>query len=228
MPAEFDDYAPTSFLTDMKSILVLFFAVILTSCAVFDKYDDNKHTWYHKSLTKEEKQNLETEDYIVKNWIGKNSNGDFSKGRLLILNVNGYYEFIETSIWTEKHSLSASRGWRATLTDSTIYDATGNILFKETYMDEDKDDKGPYLYEKWTSALSDSLRQSITLYYPNGLIKSFEKCTIIDYLRVQADNLKQKRITLLQTFLESGQKCNPSEITYDQWYEPRVRMSNHE
>ena len=211
----------------MKSTLILFFALILTSCAVFDKYDDNKHTWYHKSLTKEEKQKLKTEDYITKNWIGKNSNGDFSKGRLLILSVNKPYEFIETGTWTEKHSLSASKEWRAILTDSTVYDATGNILFKETYMDESKDAKGPYLYEKWTSALSDSLRQSITLYYPNGQIKSFEKCTIMNYLRVQADNQKQKRITFLETFLENGQKCNPNEVSYDQWYEPGVRMSRH-
>lgn len=211
----------------MKSTLLFFFAVILTSCAVFDKYDDNKHTWYHKSLTKEEKQKLKTEDYITKNWIGKNSNGDFSKGRLVILSVNEYYEFIETGTWTERHSVSASKGWRATLTDSTVYDATGNIVFKETYMDENKDAKGPYLYEKWTSVLNDSLRQSITLYYPSGQIKSFEKCTVINYLRVQADNQKQKRFTFLETFLENGQKCNPNELIYDQWYEPGVRMSKH-
>jgi hypothetical protein len=211
----------------MKSTLVLFFALILTSCAVFDKYDDNKHTWYHKSLTKEEKEKLKTEDYITKNWIGKNSNGDFSRGRLVILSVNKPFEFIETGTWTERHTLSASKGWRAILTDSTVYDATGNIIFKEAYMNENKEDKGPYLYEKWTSALSDSLRQSITLYYPNGQIKSFEECTIINYLRVQADNQKQKRITFLETFLENGQKCNPSDVTYDQWYEPGVRMSKH-
>jgi len=211
----------------MRSTLTLFFAIILTSCAVFDKYDDNKHTWYHKSLTKEEKQKLKTEDYITKNWIGKNSNGDFSKGRLVILSVNEPYEFIETGTWSEKHSLSASKGWRATLTDSTVYDATGNILFKETYMDENKDAKGPYLYEKWTSSLSDSLRQNITLYYSNGHVKSFEKCTVIEYLRVLADNQKKKHVTLLETYLESGQKCDPKEIVYDQWYEPGVRMSKH-
>jgi hypothetical protein len=209
----------------MKSTLILFLASILTSCAVFDKYDDNKHTWYHKSLKKEEKQKLKTADYITKNWIGKNSNGDFSKGRLVILAVNKNYEFIETGTWIEKHSLSASKGWRATLTDSTVYDATGNILFKETYMDENNDTKGPYLYEKWTAALSDSLRQSITLYHSNGQIKYFEKCTVINYLRVQADNQKEKRIIFLETFLENGQKCKPNEVIYDQWYEPGVRMS---
>lgn len=211
----------------MKPTLILFFAVILTSCAVFDKYDDNKHTWYHKSLTKEEKQKLKTEDYIFKNWVGKNSNGDFSKGRLVVLSVRDPYDFIETGTWTEKHSLSASKGWTATLTDSTVYDATGNILFKETYMDENNDTKGPYLYEKWTSEFSDSLRQSITLYYPNGQIKSFEKCTTIDYLNVLADNQKEKRVTLLETYLENGQKCDPKEISYDQWYEPGVRMGKH-
>lgn len=211
----------------MKSTLILAFAVVLTGCAVFDKYDDNKHTWYHKSLTKDEKQKLKTEDYIIKNWIGKNSNGDFSKGSLVILSVNEPYEFIETGTWTEKHSLSASKRWRAILTDSTVYDATGNILFKETYMDENNDASGPYLYEQWTSTFSDSLRQSITLYYPNGQIKSFQKCTVIEYLRVQADNLKQKRITFFETFLENGQKCNPNEVIYNQWYEPGVRMNKY-
>jgi hypothetical protein len=211
----------------MKSTSVLLVAILLAGCAVFDKYDDNKYTWYHKSLTKEEKQKLETEDYITKNWLGKNSNGDFTKGRLVILSVNRYYEFIETGTWTEKHSLSASKGWSATLTDSTVYDATGNILFKETYIDENKDDKGPYLYEKWTSTLSDSLRQSITLYYSNGQVKSFERCTTIDYLRVQADSQKQKRVTFLETFLENGKKCEPKELIYDEWYEPGVHMSKH-
>lgn len=211
----------------MKSTPILFFAVILTSCAVFDKYDDNKHTWYHKSLTKEEKQKLKTEDYITKSWIGKNSNGDFSKGILVILSVNKYYEFIETGTWTEKHSLSASKGWRATLTDSTIYDATGNILFKETFMDKTNDTKGPYLYEKWTSSLSDSLRQNITLYYSNGQVKLFEKCTVIEYLRVLGDNQKEKHVTHLETYLENGQKCDPKEISSDQWYDPGVQMSKH-
>jgi len=213
----------------MKSTLIILFAFILTGCAVFDKYKDNKHTWYSKSLTKEERQKLKTEDYIIKNWTGKNSNGDFSKGRLVILNtgIKRYYEFIETGTWTEKHSLSASNGWSANLTDSTVYDSTGNILFKETYMDESKDDKGPYLYEKWTSALGDSLRQNITLYYSNGQVKSFEKCTIIDYLRVLADNQKEKHTTFLETYLENGQKCDPREIVYNQWYEPGVRMSKH-
>jgi hypothetical protein len=94
-------------------------------------------------------------------------------------------------------------------------------------MDESKDSKGPYLYEKWTSSLSDSLRQNITLYYSNGHVKSFEKCTVMEYLRVLTDNQKKKQVTLLETYLENGQKCDPKEIVYDQWYEPGVRMSKN-
>lgn len=108
--------------------------------------------------------------------------------------------------------------------DSIVYDVLGNILFKEKLMDELNDDKGQYLFEKWISTLSDSLRQVVTLYCPNGQIKSIEKLTVIDHKNLVSDRYKEKRLTSIETYLENGQKCEPSELTYDMWYEPGTRM----
>lgn len=211
----------------MKNLIFISItSLILSACAVFDKYDDNKHTWYHASLTKAEKDTIKSERIITKKWYGRNSNGDFSKGDLYVIEtgIKNYYEFIETGVWVESHSASAAKGWKAKIKDSIVYDVMGNIVFKEKLMDELNDNKGQYLIEKWTSTLSDSFRQIVTLYYSNGQIKSIEKFTVIDNKNLVSDRDKEKRLTSIETYLENGQKCPPSELTYDMWYEPGTRM----
>lgn len=47
-------------------IFISITSLILPSCAVFDKYGDNKHTWYHASLTKAEKDSIKSERLITK------------------------------------------------------------------------------------------------------------------------------------------------------------------
>jgi len=204
----------------------MFIAVSISSCAVFDKYQDNTHTWYHASLTKAEKNSIEMNGWITKKWEGKNTNGDFSEGKLYVRKTwtKNYYEFIETGLWTERHSASASKGWKAIIKDSIVYDASGNILFKEKVMDELNDSKGQFIIEKWTSTLADSLRQTVTVFYSNGQIKSRETFTVLEYKLIESDERKEKRLTSIETYLENGNKCSPSELTYDLWYEPGTRM----
>jgi hypothetical protein len=207
----------------MRNLAFVFILTFtLTGCAVFDKYYDNTDTWYHASLSKSEKDSI----FITKKWYGRNSNGDFSKGELLIKDtpVKNCYEFIPTGTWTEKHTASASKGWEAIIKDSTVYDMMGNILFKEKYMDELGDNKGQYLYEKWTSTLSDSLRQTVILYYPNGQIKSKENFTTINYKYLVSDSKKEKWLTGFEAYQQNGQKCSMEDLSYDQWYEPATRM----
>jgi hypothetical protein len=200
--------------------------ITISSCAVFDKYSNNKHTWYHASLSKVEKDSIKSNGLIVKKWEGRNSNGDFSIGKLYVVEtkIKNHYTFIETGIWTEKHSASATKGWKALIKDSTTYDAMGNTLFKERFMDELNDNRGQYLIERWTSTLSDSLRQTVILYYPNGQIKYRGNFTTLEYTSLASDSDKKKKTTGIETFLENGQKCLPSELTYDQWYEPGTWM----
>jgi hypothetical protein len=211
----------------MKNLVFAFtITLIITGCGLFDKYQDNTHTWYHGSLTKAEKDSIKLNRLITKKWEGKNSNGDFSKGELCVIEtgIKNYYEFVETGIWKERHSAAAAKGWRAIVKDSIVYDVMGNILFMEKFLDELNDDKGQYLYEKWTSTLSDSLRQTIILFYSNGQVKSKENLTVLDHNYLASDYNKEKRLTSFEAYLENGQKCSMSELTYDQWWEPGTKM----
>ncbi|WP_160143738.1 hypothetical protein [Chryseolinea soli] len=210
----------------MKTLIIVFIVGSISSCAVFDKYQDNKHTWYHASLTKAEKDSIETKGLIAKKWEGKNTNGDFSKGKLYVVKtgIKNYYEFIETGVWIEKHSASAAKGWKAIVKDSAVYDVFGNILFKEKIMDELNDSNDPFIIEKWTSTLSDSLRQTVVVFYSNGQIKSKETFTVLDYKTIRSDDRKEKRLTRIETYLKNGNTCSPSELNYDIWYEPAVPM----
>ena len=100
----------------------------------------------------------------------------------------------------------------------------GNILYKETFMDELDDNKAQYLIEKWTSKITDSLRQTVTSYYSNGQLKYKENYTVIDQKYLNRDCNKAKRLTYSEAYLENGQKCLIEELTYDQWYQPGTRM----
>ena len=79
----------------MKRLIIVFIVGSISSCAVFDKYHDNMHSWYHASLTRAEKDSIEIKGLIAKNWEGKNRNGDFSKGKLYVVKTGtkNYYMF---------------------------------------------------------------------------------------------------------------------------------------
>jgi hypothetical protein len=208
----------------MKRLMIMFLAASISSCAVF-KYQDNTHSWYHASLMKAEKDSIEANGWIIKTWEGKNTNGDFSQGKLYVLKTGAknYYDFVETGIWTEKHSASAKK-WKALVKDSTVYDAYGTILFSERVMDELNDNKGQFTFETWTSTQTDSLRQTVTVFYSNGQVKSRETFTVLEHEFIMRDARTKKRLTSIETYLENGNKCSPAELTYDVWYEPGTRM----
>lgn len=210
----------------MKHIFLVLVAIFCTSCKLFHSYPDNTHWWYHKGITKNDKLIVNQQDSLIKDWHSTNSLGDYAKGKLKVFRTikKNVYFFVEMGEWVERHSVSTSRKWKAETRDTIVYDMFGNITSRKFYMDEAFDKIGFYLKEEWTSEGTDSLRQTIVEYYPNGQQKVKLKLTVVNANEDLSDKFKYKNLVFRETHKENGEICNEDELEIDEWYEPRTLM----
>ncbi len=210
----------------MKNYFLVLLVLFCTSCKLFHSYPDNTHWWYHKGITQKDKLVLDQQDSLIKDWHSTNSLGDYMKGKLKVFHTEKkkLYFFVEMGEWIERHSVSASRKWKAETRDTIVYDMSGNIISRRFYMDEAFDKIGFYLKEKWTSEQTDSLRQTIIEYYPNGQLKLKLRLTILNPDVDITDKFKHKNLLFSEAHKENGEIDNSDELQIDEWYQPRTLM----
>ncbi|MET4105665.1 hypothetical protein [Hymenobacter sp. UYP22] len=201
--------------------------LITSGCTVFSPYKNTRDYWYYNSLSASEKEMIEVQKQISKDWHGTNKNGDSTLGKLIIIkDTLGLFTFIETGVWRHKYVGQAAKGWRGIVTDSIVYDDHGNILYREEYLDENQDAIGPYLFEKWTASKTDSLRQTVTSYYPNGQVRYTQQATVLNPTELVTDYRKRKVLRSTKAYDETGKSISTQELEklLYVWYQPHVSM----
>jgi hypothetical protein len=200
---------------------------VVSGCTVFSPYKTTWDYWYYKSLSTSEKSIVETQKQFVKDWHGTNKQGDSVIGKLLITKNNaGRFNFTEIGTWQHKYIGQGAKGWRAVVKDSIVHDDYGNILYREEYLDENQDTLGPYLFEKWTTTNTDSLRQTITSYYPNGQIRYIQRITVLNATELVTDYRKRKALLDMKAYNENGKPISAQEVEklLYVWYQPHISM----
>ena len=176
------------------AFILLFF---LSGCAIFDGYQDNQHSWYHKELTDSEKEEIKRSGFLYKEKSIKNGN-EYLYGRLLIIESRkqNRYNFIEIGDWSEERSYWSDGIIKGMDKRRTLYDFNGNILSREVW-DKPKSQEDYYLLESIRSHFQiingDSLLiQKITGYYSSGIKKFEVKVAVPAYKEKLSDRLKSK------------------------------------
>ncbi|UOQ72871.1 hypothetical protein [Hymenobacter cellulosilyticus] len=203
----------------------------LSGCTVFSPYKTTEDYWYHHSLSKSEQGLVEQQGRLVKDWRATNKNGDLCQGQLLITQgPNGRFRFTETGLWINRYTGRAAQGWRAAVLDSTRYDANGNIVYRAQYLDENQDQVGQYLFEKWVGTRTDSLRQTVYSYYPTGQLRYEQLATVLNDTELGSDRTKRKVLRSMTGYNEAGQPISLMELqkVLYQWYQPHISMAKGE
>lgn len=208
---------------------LLLCVMMLPGCGVY--YWNPEESSFYKSISASEKAAIEKDSSIVKDWYGTNEYGDYSKGKLLINKTKGkLYNFTEIGVWKQKRTITNTKmkGWEATVKDSTVHDNYGNIIYREFYIDKNKDDVGSFLWGKLLSTSTDSLRQSFTYYYPNGQAEWVEKVTVINPSEKLTDEKKTKKVISTASYDITGQSIPGEQVAGDifGWFVWPVSMSN--
>ncbi len=206
-------------------------ALLLTSCTVFSPYHNTADYWYHHSLSKQEKAEVVARGQLLKNWVGTNAKGDTVRGPLLVgQDSRGRFVFTELGTWQYRYQGAAAKGWRAAVLDSIVHDDYGNIRYRAERLDENQDSTGRYLFEQWTSTQTDSLRQVVTSYYPNGQIRFRQHITVVNPDELVKDYAKQKQLTGMEAYDEAGQPISAQQVEklLYVWYMPHISMKKQQ
>ena len=188
---------------------------MFSSCAIFDGYKDNLHSWYASSLTQQDKRLIDSGDTLI-----RVIDTEKTKGTLLIIKGQkglGKYNFVEIGEWEERFNYSGRKGEAIT---ETIYDNYGNIISRAEW-DKRKNDTDFYLRATYDSEISQTytdsiLKQTIIVYNPEGT-KIFETNFIInDYKNLLSDRLKIKfKIDKKSYYNSSGELIKEREFRYE-------------
>jgi hypothetical protein len=176
----------------MTRIIVIVVLLLATqSCAIFDGYKDNQHSWYAKELTPDEKRTVDQGKVLR-----KKINTPHSKGELLIMKGNrkyGQYNFVETGDWTEQYQYSSAYQ-KGKSYDKVTYDEYGNILKRQiTETGED----AAFVNQIWTSELAifdtDTVLTQKIVWFNNREQEIAEvTLAILNYKEMLSDRLKTK------------------------------------
>ncbi|RYU78118.1 hypothetical protein [Hymenobacter persicinus] len=178
-------------------------------------------------MSKAERALIDQQGRLVKDWRATNTAGDLCTGPLVVTRgADGRYQFTETGLWVNRYTGKAARGWRAAVLDSTRYDVYGNILYRARYLDENQDSLGQYLFEKWVSTRTDSLRQTIYSYYPTGQLRFEQQATVLNDTAPGSERTRQKVLRKMSAYNEAGQPISLAELQklLYVWYQPHVAM----
>ncbi len=190
----------------MKVRFDIYILLFLSSCALFDKYDLNQHSAYHRSLTIVEREEINSKGRIVKQWKGTNSLGDYEEGDLLIINsTNNTYKFIQIGHWESSHNLTRGNKNLGTLKQIMDFDSLGNLRSRESYL-KPQEANNFYLAEKLTSTINQE----------NKLVQFSERMDAdkrkmyhihfryMNYQFMDNDRLKKKEIVEIKYFDKEG------------------------
>ena len=189
----------------LLTILVL---LTLNSCGLFSKYDYGQHMYFNHSLTKKEKEDIETIGTITKRWIGYNNLGDSLIGDILVKREN-HYEFIEIGDWKEKSMLTRNDNGIGTYNRELKYDQNGNLISMISYFNKSDTDEY-FLIEHMESTIEqEGLKQIYKGFYDTGELQYQYSLLVTDYKSMKSDHLRKKDLNgAIKYFNKDGQQLS--------------------
>jgi hypothetical protein len=183
---------------------------ILNSCALFDKYDSNQLSAYHNSLTKIEKEKINSEGQLSKDWDGKNSLGDYEKGKLIIFKkTDRVYKFVQVGLWESSYILQKEIRQNGILKQVMNFDSLGNLRSCESYH-RPKNKVNFYLANRITSEITsdNKLLQKIERINQGGWIMYYIILEYANYENIDNDWSKEKIVLEVKYFDKDGNEVS--------------------
>lgn len=203
---------------------VLILALSAQSCAIFDGYKDNQHSWYSKDLTTVEKTLMDGGQTME--W---RFNATKKKGKLIVMKGDpkfGEYNFVEVGDWEELVDYSRGDFVSGQMFVETTFDDYGNILSRSV-IDKRKRDSKFDESQIWTFEIKVFGTDSVL----TQRIKTFDKDSIqTSELTLGVLNHKQKLSDRLKTKIRVGRELvfddegNIKKETYYR-YEDRTKAN---
>ena len=164
--------------------------------------------YFKHSLTKKEKEDIETIGTITKHWIGYNNLGDSLIGDIIVKREN-HYEFIEIGDWKEKSMLTRNNNGIGTYNRELKYDQNGNLISMISYFNKPDTDEY-FLIEQMESTIEqEGLKQIYKGFYDSGELQYQYSLLVTDYKSMRSDHLRKKELNgAIKYFNKDGQQLS--------------------